>query len=378
MLPPNSHVCFISPYIEAYLNPGSGRHLGGAERQQHLLATRLRDEGHTVSFLTFEKNGETHERVDGFVLWRTLPRTNDAVRTPEAFVKVFRSIRRIDADVFYVRGNPPLCILTSYCCAVLGKPLLYVVANDSNVELARLPSHHGLFRYTVPKLAYLDAIRRAHHVVTQTEHQQNVLSDVFGIESTVVPNGYTLPPDEAVLPPSERSHVLWVGSLDPDQKRPVRYLQLAEHLPDVEFCMIGWSDDEQYRERIIDRATALPNLRFEGFVPPDEIDQYYRRAVSLVNTSDYEGFPNTFLEAWRFGVPVVSLHHTLDGVLTDEAVGYHAGTMAEMESIVDRLWNDRVKAAEVGEEGRQLLATNYSMDVVFEEYARILGDVVTA
>jgi glycosyltransferase involved in cell wall biosynthesis len=32
----------------------------------------------------------------------------------------------------------------------------------------------------------------------------------------------------------------------------------------------------------------------------------YRNALALLCTSAYEGFPNTFLEAWSHGIPVVS------------------------------------------------------------------------
>ncbi len=376
-LPPRSHVCFISPYIRAYLEPGAETHVGGAQRQQYLLASQLKERGHTVSFVSFESGGDTRERLDGFDVWNTLPTTNDVVAAPKALARVFRTIRRIDADLFYVRGNPPLCILASYCSSLLGESLVYVVANDSNVELSKLPTHHGVFEYTVPKLAYVDAIRRADRVVAQTGHQRDILADVFGIPSTVVPNGYTVPPDDEVVPPSERGHVLWVGTLDPDQKRPELFLDLAERLPAVEFRMVGWSDDVAYRNGIIDRAAALPNLRFEGFVPPDEIDRHYRDAVAYVNTSAYEGFPNTVLESWRFAVPVVSLRAVLDGLLTEEAVGYRTGTMDELTETVARLWNDRDEVAATGRNGREYLQDNYALDAVYETYAGVFGDVLS-
>lgn len=371
-----THVCFITPYIEAYLKPGSDPHVGGAQRQQHLLARHLQDEGHAVSFIAFETDGRSYERIDGFDVWKTLPRTNDPIRTPEVLVALLRSLKRVSADVFYVRGNPPLCILTSYCCAFLREPLVYVVANDSNLELARLSSHHPAFRYTLPKLLYLDAVRRADGVVAQTGYQRDLLRDIFGIPSTVIPNGYTLPAADEIVPPDDRNAVLWVGSLDPDQKRPDRFLKLAQRLPEVHFRMVGWSDDTRYRAGIERRAKDLPNVSFEGFVPPDQIDRYYRYAVALVNTSAYEGFPNTFLEAWRYGVPVVSLEYSLDGVLTDEGVGYHAGTMDNLERTIAELWNDREQVADTGQRGREYVQTHYTMDAIYEKYADVFAKAI--
>lgn len=375
-LPPDTHVCFICPYIEPYLRPGSDTTVGGAERQQHLLASELRDSGHEVSFITFEGDGPTYERIDGFDCWRTLPQTNALEHAPMALYKVFRSIRRVDADLYYARGNPPLCIMASYCCALLDEPLVYAVANDSNVELSKLSDHHGAFSHTVPKLGYLDAIRRANGVVAQTPYQHSVLSDVFGIDATTIPNGYTLPPEREIKPANQRTHVLWVGSFDPDQKRPDRFLDLAERLPDVQFRLIGSNGPPEYEQQIRERAESLPNLSDEGFVPPDEIDQYYRDAVAFVNTSEYEGFPNTYLEAWRYGVPVVSLHEMLDGVVERERIGRHAGSMDELATIVEELWADRDRASDLGQRGRTHVESEYAMDAVAEKYRNVFSDVL--
>lgn len=370
-----THVCFICPYVYGYLKPGSRKTVGGAERQQHLIASRLQETGHEVSFITFADDSEPYERLDGFDVWKTLPRTNSVRQTATVLYKLLRSIRRVDADVYYVRGNPPLCILTSYGCTLLGEPLVYCVANDSNIELARLSNHHGMFQYTLPKLAYVDAVRRADAVVAQTTHQQQLLERVFGIDSQVVPNVYPVPDDDKLVAAADREFVLWVGSLDRDQKKPMRFVRLAERLPAVEFVLIGWTPDEAFRAEIRKRADALPNLRFEGFVPPDEIDRYYRQAAMFVNTSEYEGFPNTFLEAWRFGVPVVSLHHTLDGLLSAGEVGLHAGSTDRLTEQVEQLWADPERAAELGHNGRAYLRENYAVDTAVETYSQLFAAV---
>ena len=49
------------------------------------------------------------------------------------------------------------------------------------------------------------------------------------------------------------------------------------------------------RQRIIDKF--LPNIKFVGFIPRNEISSFLGDAYLLLNTSFYEGFSNTFLES---------------------------------------------------------------------------------
>ena len=46
----------------------------------------------------------------------------------------------------------------------------------------------------------------------------------------------------------------------------------------------------------------------------------YRDASALLCTSAYEGFPNTFLEAWSHGIPVVSTIDP-DGLIATRGLG---------------------------------------------------------
>jgi glycosyltransferase involved in cell wall biosynthesis len=60
-----------------------------------------------------------------------------------------------------------------------------------------------------------------------------------------------------------------------------------------------------------------------GAVPFDESHALYARASLFVNTSRVEadGLPNSFIQAWLHGTPVLSLHHDPNGWIEGEGLG---------------------------------------------------------
>ncbi|UWG51999.1 Glycosyltransferase [Halalkaliarchaeum sp. AArc-CO] len=369
------HVCFVSDTIHTYFGSGVEQGVGGAERQQYLIAQRLRDESVPVSIVTLDYDEKpSPETIDDIEVWKEIPDKRGVLNAPLKTTSLLRALRAVDADVYYVRGNDFLCIVTALYCRLSDAKFVYAVANDSNVE----PEH---LRNKNPALAksYLSAVRSADHVTVLTPHQREVLDREHGIDSTVVPCGYDLPPDEEVLDHDEREYVLWVGRLDRDQKRPERFLNLAESLPEVPFVMIGPPDnddrDNSYFEQITSRAETIDNLEFIEFVPPNEIHEYFRKASIFVNTSAYEGFGNTFLEAWRYATPVVTVEYTLHGEITDREVGIQADSVEDLPDVVEDLYRDVRKRRTLGQNGRELVREQYSMKSVTDQYREIFSDL---
>ena len=131
-----------------------------------------------------------------------------------------------------------------------------------------------------------------------------------------------------VPPPDGNGRILWIGRID-RVKRPDRFLDVVEACPDLEFDLVGPAGGDPYAREISERAACYPNLRVHGGVPRDDVPMYYRKAACLCSTSDVEGFPNTFLEAWSYGIPVVSTIDP-DDLILEKGLGSVARNVPEL------------------------------------------------
>jgi len=371
MMGNDTDICFVAPYAYRYLGPENSDPAGGAQRQQYMLATELSDRGYNVAFIVEDVGQPNKQIIEGMFVSTGCPIDIESpISIPKATCRLWASMRQVDADYYYVRGAPRLAVVTSLGASLLRKNFLFCIANDTDINQSDLKD-----RYPSPiRWMYIRAIRSTDTVIAQTKNQQAQLSDVYDIESIQIPNGYDLPPNDQILSPESREFVLWVGSSDPMQKRPELFLNLAERLPEMEFIMVSkpMPDGGEYHKQLSNQAKNISNLRFIGGVDPDDIHDYYRRALLVVNTSSHEGFPNTFLEAWRFATPVVSLSFDLDGRLQAEEIGVYSGSLKQLVSDIRSLVADPTQRASIGQNGRELVRTEFSLSSMTDRYEDVI------
>ena len=120
--------------------------------------------------------------------------------------------------------------------------------------------------------------------------------------------------------------LLWVARCQPI-KRPHLFLDLAARLPEARCVMICPDEDRALWDSLESRARTLPNVEFLRRVPYHEIQEWYDRAQIFVNTSEAEGFPNSFIQAAQGSATILSLAVDPDTVLTR----YGAGLCADGE-----------------------------------------------
>ncbi len=332
-----------------------------------MISTELVRRGYDVSAVVADYGQSVREHHSGVELTRGVPEAISGISSIiGAFYGLVRSMHTVGADLYLVRGAPRLATATFLVSKVLRKRFVFRVANDSDVDPSYLKDRYDWFFNHL----YRVSVGHADAVIAQTQKQQQLLKEHFGIEAKLVPNGYDLPPSSDLISHRERSHILWVGSSDPKKKNPHLFLQLAERLPGLKFKMISQpiAGKEDFHEELKRKAVFITNLDFVGPVAPDEVHSYYRAAMLLINTSSYEGFPNTFLEAWRYETPIVSLHFDLDGLLEDEQGGVRAGTIETLVEVVGQLAEELSTRARLGKKGRVYMKKNFSLDEVVSLY----------
>ena len=105
-----------------------------------------------------------------------------------------------------------------------------------------------------------------------------------------------------------------------------------------------------------------------------EIVGHFDAARVFVNTSDYEGFPNTFLQSWSRWIPTVSFFDT-GSTLNGKPVVNVAGTMDEMAGAVGRLMQDDISWYETGRRVRECYETYHTPDAALNAYERVFASL---
>ena len=97
------------------------------------------------------------------------------------------------------------------------------------------------------------------------------------------------------------------------------------------------------------------------------------RAVAVVNTADFEGMPNIFLEGWSRGVPALALTHDPDGVIERHRLGSFAnGSSENLVELARSLWEERSDQAGVAARCRQYILEYHSPETVSAQWVEAL------
>lgn len=363
-------ICFVAP--EAY--PILAQHttfkiVGGAEVQQCIIAKALNVAGYNVSMVCLDYGQPDHLNIDGIRVFKA-HKPNDGIPLlrfihPRA-TSLWRAMKRANADIYYQRTASFHTGLVSFFCKQNGKKMLFSAASDSDF----IPGQQ-LVKYKRDVLLYEWGLKHANAIVTQSPRQQKLCKKNYNRESVYIRSCYE--PYSCNECDDKRIDVLWVGTIKP-LKQPELFIKLAQRLPEFRFRMAGGppnaNNHDAYYCKIKEQAAIVPNLEFMGFIPFAEIRKHFDETRLLVNTSEFEGFPNTFLQAWVRGIPAISF---IDPRVSFEGqeVSITVSSIDELESKINELLNSPVQYASIGSTCKQYTEKFHSPEKIAYDYSGV-------
>ena len=342
---------------------------GGAELQSFYLARALANGGLRVRHVVAEIGAmRTPQGVEVVPLSRAYGGRGIARRRA-----ILSALARADGQVYIQRCAGMETGVVGVFARAAGRRFIFSASSDGDFTRDRtmMSQIGGSLEEWPTRVQYRVGLRCVHAVVAQTGQQAELAREGFRLDPDII-RSFSVP---------ERSRTtggkafLWVGSLTP-VKDPLSFLALAEQQPDVPFVMIGAPHPAHWHDlatKVRERAGKLPNLEFLPPRPRDELLDLYGRAVAIVNTSLFEGFPNTFLEAWARAVPALSLRIDPDRVISREGLGEAAGGSLELLSqAVKRYAADPEVARAAGETAYRYIVREHAPEVIGPQWVSLV------
>ena len=370
---PKCDICFVGLENLPVLAPEYNQlGAGGEQVQQTLLSKALIRHGYSVAMIVLDHGQPDGASWDGVTTWRAYKPMAGIYGLRFIYPRwtgIWQAMARADARTYYVSCAGMRVGLAALFCRRHGRRLVFRAAHDTDCQ-----PHNLLIHYARDRKLYEYGLKRADAILTQSLRQQADMREFYHRDSTVA--GMFVEAPARVLPFAERDiDILWVNNLAAF-KRPDLVVELARRLPDRRIVMIGGTQaGADGLERMVRReAAGLPNLEFLGSVPYHQVNDYYARARLFVNTSDSEGFPNSYLQAWVRGTPLVAFFDP-DGVIVREGLGAAPADMDGMVVSVQNLLTDACAWEETGQRARDFMARNFADDEILRPY---LAACVTA
>lgn len=355
-------------------------HLGGAERQLHQLAPRLRAHGYEVDVLTRHEPGLLHyEVIDGVPVYR-LPSAGPKAWARATFtVGAVARLTQLKPDLVHAHE-----ILTPASIALLSKRinkhpvLLKILRGGGRGDVYKLKRRPFWRSYVENLKRNLDAFI----VISQEIDAELAVLGIPKEKRCFLPNGVdtkrcTPISEEGKIKlrselalPAQVPIVVYVGRLVPE-KRVDQLLKIWEAIRSRHqkalLLIVGEGEQEQTLKKM-----QVEGVQFTGQV--QEAVPYLQAADVFVLPSSTEGLSNSMLEAMSCGLPVLAttvggapdiIQHNVSGCLIppDDVNALQRG--------LETLLADGALCRTLGSNARQRILSDFSLDSVAERLASL-------
>ena len=269
---------------------------GGAARVMVNLANSFHKNGENVHFAVnfiTEHDYELRKGIKQYVIDR------DAINNP-----IQRNIHRIASLRRQIKiTNPDICI--SFMKENNYRLVLSALGLRTRTIVSVRNDPNRVYGSGLKQLVSFFMLGLSDGIVFQTKDAQDYFPKYIKSKSVVIMNEV----DDSFYVQSDHlgSYFLAAGRLSKQKNYPMlltAFKIVCDRHPNVKLKIYGEGKLQDQLQQLTRELDLLSNVSFEGF--SDNMMSVYSDAICLLLSSDYEGIPNTVLEALASSVPVIS------------------------------------------------------------------------
>ena len=211
------------------------------------------------------------------------------------------------------------------------------------------------------------AVSKTDYIIVQNQYQKDILQYNYGKVGSIIHNIWGKVDLPNLKSSNTKADVVWVANFR-KLKRAEWMVNAARSMPEYNFILIGapTKRDSGYYEDIEQESKKLPNLQFLGKKGFTETNAIISQSKIICCTSVFEGFPNTFLQAWANGVPVISTVNPSE-LITTHNLGVIVETEEEFRLQIRRLIQDVALYGKIKHCIQNYFSANHAADTNFKK-----------
>ena len=289
--------------------------VGGIEKAQINLLNNINYNKYNVTLILEEKKGELLDRVNKNVKVREIKvSNNDNV----IIRKIINAYRKLVFSIFeYDTYDFSCCYTTySYSCNKLTK------IASTNTAFYVHSDYKYVYDNEVEYREFFDSrkVNEYKHIIFVSNESKNAFLEYYpNLKDKVLVLNNFIDPEEIINKSKEEINVkriknkkllVFVGRLDDSSKKLKRAINIVKAENDFELWIVGDGPDRGNYETYTKECKVEDRVTFFG----SKLNPYpyMDKADYIILTSDYEGFPVTYLEAITLNKDIITTFPTSD------------------------------------------------------------------
>jgi glycosyltransferase involved in cell wall biosynthesis len=318
---------------------------GGAEYQAKLLVDKLSmDEN--VKILYLSRYLDRNYKPDCYRLERIAK--YNPIQRYALFIdgySLYKKLKEYKPDIIYQRGGSAYTGIAAYYAKMHNSIFIFHIASDNDLMLNNSVKEFIKPNKSIDRYFLRYGIKNATTIIAQTNLQKRkVKKKLHFSDVTVIPNYHSDPIRKKF---KKSGCIIWVANFK-TIKQPELFIKLAKELEkrdiNVDCLMVGAPTQypKGYQEQLENEIKKQKNIFYKRELAIDEVNDLIAISKLLINTSKWEGFPNTFIQAWQRETPVISLNVDPDNILEKYKCGVCSKKFKKLvEDTIHLLNNDR-------------------------------------